>query len=117
MYPPPPAPRVLARRHFQGREEGHILKPSTGGCLYPPSQEPRKGGFGKGVSAELSVTPKETENTQGDWAPQYIWHSERHSQEGAHFAQNPSKKTLFLVPDPPVNALPPLRKVFSGVEA
>ena len=34
-----------------------------------------KGVLSKGVSAESSVTPKETENNQGNWAQQYIWHS------------------------------------------
>ena len=40
-----------------------------------------KGALATGVSAESSVAPKETENNQGYWAQQDIWHSERHSQE------------------------------------
>ena len=54
-----------------------------------------KGVLAKGVSVESSVTPKETKNIQGYWAQQYIWHSERHSQEKRTFCKNP----LCLVAD------------------
>ena len=66
------------------------------------TQEPRKGGvFAKGSSARSNVMPKEeTKNTQGYWAQQCIWHSERHSQERCTFLQKPpSKNPLFLVPE------------------
>ena len=44
--------------------------------------------------------PKETKNIQGYWAQQYIWHSERDSQERRILLQKPpSKNTLFLAPD------------------
>ena len=65
-----------------------------------PFQEPKKGVLAKGVSAESSVTPKETKSIQGYWAQQYIWHSERHSQERCTFCKNPLlKNPLLLVPD------------------
>ena len=51
-----------------------------------------KGGLAKGACAESSVTPKETKNTRGHWAQQYIWHSERHSQERHTFLQKPPLK-------------------------
>ena len=60
------------------------------------SQEPRKGGFSKEFSVEPSVTAKETKNTQGYWAQQYIWHAERHSRERRTFSQNPLKKKPSL---------------------
>ena len=65
---------------------------------FPPNfpqnfQEPRKGGFSKGVSAESSVTAKETKNTQGYWPQQYTWHSERHGQERHTFCKNHLPKT------------------------
>ena len=57
-----------------------------------------KGVLAKGVSAESSVTPKETKNAQGYWAQQYIWHSERRSQERRTILQKPpSKNPLVLV--------------------
>ena len=58
------------------------------------SQE--KGVLGKRVSGESSVTPKETKNTQGYWAQQYIWYSERHSQERSILLQKPPSKSPFL---------------------
>ena len=62
------------------------------------SQE--KGVLAKGISAESSVTPKETKKTPKYWAQQCIWHSEHHSQERRTFLQKPpSKKPLFLVLD------------------
>ena len=33
---------------------------------------------------------------QGYWAQQYVWHSERHSQERHIFLQKPPSKTPFL---------------------
>ena len=58
-----------------------------------------KGVLAKGVSVESSVTAKATESTQGCWPQQYIWHSERHSQERRTFCKNPLlKPPLFLVP-------------------
>ena len=53
----------------------------------------------KGVSAESSVRPKETKKIQGYWVQQYIWHSERHSQERRTFFRNPLLKPLFLAPE------------------
>ena len=59
-----------------------------------------KGVLAKGVSAESSVTLKETKRSRGYWAQQHVWHSERHSQERRTFLQKPpSKNPLFLVPD------------------
>ena len=58
-------------------------------------QDPRKGGFSKGVSVESSVTSEETKSTQGCWPQQYIWHSERHSQERRTFCGSPLLKTPF----------------------
>ena len=49
-----------------------------------------KGVLAKGVLAQSSVTPKETKNTQGYTAQQYVWHSEPHSQERRYyFAKTP----------------------------
>ena len=53
--------------------------PSTGGPV-PLLKNQEKGVLAKGVSAESSVTAKETKSTQGHWVQQCIWHSERHSQ-------------------------------------
>ena len=33
----------------------------------------KRGVLARGISAESSVTPKETKNTQGHWAQQCIW--------------------------------------------
>ena len=44
-------------------------------------------------SVESSVTSKEAKNTQGYWAQQYVWHSERHSQEQRTFLQKPLLET------------------------
>ena len=52
-----------------------------------------KGLLAKGVSAESSVTSKETKNTRGYWAQQLIWHSERHGQERQIFLRKPPSKT------------------------
>ena len=54
-----------------------------------------KGVLAKGVSAESSVAPKETKNTQKYWAQQCIWHSERHSQERRTLLQTTPSKTPF----------------------
>ena len=59
--------------------------------------EPRKGGFSKGVSAETSVTLKETKNSLGYWAQQYIWHSEHQMQERRTYLQNPLLKPPSFV--------------------
>ena len=56
-----------------------------------------KGVFAKGVSVGPSVTLQEKSNTQGYRAQQYIWHSERHSQTGAHFCKNPLLETFSLL--------------------
>ena len=54
-----------------------------------------KGVLAKGVSTESRVTPKDTNNTRGHWAQQYIWHSQRHGQERrASLQKPPSKKAL-----------------------
>ena len=57
-------------------------------------QEPRKGGFSKGVSAESSVRPEKTTNTQGYWTQQYMWHSAPQSREASNF-QKTSSKNVF----------------------
>ena len=58
--------------------------------IFPVLSGTNKGVLAKGVSAEASVAPKETENNQGYWAQQCIWHSERHSQERrTYFCKNP----------------------------
>ena len=79
-----------------------------------------KGVLAKGVSADSSVTAKETKNTQRYWPQQYLWRSVRHSQERRTFLQQPpSKNPLSLVPDqfqgpleiqnfPPSEIWPPL---------
>ena len=54
-----------------------------------------KGVLAKGVSAESRVTPKETKNTRGYWAQQYISHSEHHSQERPTSWHKPLLKTPF----------------------
>ena len=61
----------------------------------------KRGVLAKGVSVESIVTAKETKSAQGYWAQQYIWHSERHSQERRTFCKNPlqQKKNLLLVPE------------------
>ena len=61
--------------------------------MYVRNQE--KGVLAKGVSTGSSVTPKETKNTQGYWAPADIWHSERYSQERRTSCKNPLLKTPF----------------------
>ena len=71
-----------------------LCRPSLTMCKMTLNQE--KGVLAKGVSVESSVTPKETKNTRGHWAQQFIWHSERHSQERRIFWQKPpSKNPLF----------------------
>ena len=61
----------------------------------------QKGGvLAKGVSVESSATVKEAKVPPKYWAQQYIWHSERHSQERHTFLQkSPSRNPLFLDPD------------------
>ena len=54
-------------------------------------QEPRKGGFSK-------VRFFRVERHAKYWAQQYIWHSERHSQERPTLFSN-SRTPLLLVPD------------------
>ena len=55
-----------------------------------------KGGF----LQSQALLPRKTNNTPKYWAWQYIWHSERHSQERRAFLQKaPSKNPLFLVPE------------------
>ena len=62
----------------------------------PMFMNQEKGGLGKGVPVESSVTAKETKSTQGFWAQQYIWRLECHSQERHTFLQN---KTLLKASD------------------
>ena len=59
------------------------------------SQEPRKGGFSKGVFCRVERHAQEDIKYQGYWAQQYIWHSERHSQDRRTFLQKPLVKTPF----------------------
>ena len=66
----------------------------------PSPQNQEKGVLAKGVSAESSVTPRRTKKYPAYWAQQYLYHSERHSQERRIFLQKPPSKNLFfLVPD------------------
>ena len=58
-------------------------------------QEPRKGGFSKGGFCRVQCHGQVLQNSQGYWPQQYIWHSERHSQERRIFCQNPLQKTPF----------------------
>ena len=60
-----------------------------------------KGVLAKGVSAEPSVTSRKQKIPGGNWAQQYIWHSERHRQERRICLRKnpPSKNPLCLVPD------------------
>ena len=71
----------------------------------------------KGVSVAYSVTAKETKNSQGYWPQQYIWHSERHSQERRTFFKNPLLKPPFpwlLILPFATKTLPTRKKIFSN---
>ena len=74
--------------------------PSCTGFTVPGKSRTKKRGFSKGGFCRVQCHGQETKSTQGYWAQQYIWHSERHSQERRIFLQKPpSKKPLFLVPE------------------
>ena len=69
-----------------------------GGRGSPPLYSVRnkeKGVLEKGFSVESSVATKEIKNTQRYWPQQYMWHSERHSQERRTFCKNPLLKPSF----------------------
>ena len=69
-----------------------IDTPKTPDTFLQRIRNQEKGVLAKGVSAECNVTAKETKTTQGYWPQQYIWHSERHSQERRTFLQKPPSK-------------------------
>ena len=78
-----------------------ILPLTPGTCSPPILRNHEKGVLAKGVSAESSVTPKETENNQGYWARECIWHSERRSQERRKiFAKKPLLEKALLYSPP-----------------
>ena len=69
-----------------------LLKPPRSNTLCF-SQEPRKGGFSKGGFCRVQCHDQGNKYYQGYWPQQYIWHSERHSQERRTFCKNPLLKT------------------------
>ena len=96
----------------------HISRPKRPGCswdvpnlslgrfrgipttkfLYVMKQE--RGVLAKGVSAESSVTPKETRNIRGLLAPSSTFGTQSaKAKRGVYFAKPPSKSPLVLVPD------------------
>ena len=67
---------------------------------FAPNQEARKGGFSKGGFCRIQCHTQDDNNTQGYWARECIWHSERHSQERRTFLQTPFRKPpLFSMPN------------------
>ena len=86
-------PKIHCNFHFQKlkfsspRTSGTASRKVFRSCETQGTQ--KRGVLAKGVSAESSVTPKETKNTQRYWAQQLTWHSEHHCQERHTFLQKP----------------------------
>ena len=63
---------------------------------YPKLRSQEKG-FSKGGFCRIRRHAQENENTQGYWASQHIWHSERRGKERRRLLQKPPSKTpLFF---------------------